>query len=111
MVGGEKFIDAGTEDRVTLAEGGDFIGGDARAPLEAFADGGLELVEVAGMDAGGFPCLDGGEDLERVCPPVDVDGGGVEAESFEFTDGGAEAGDNFRLAVVEKNVVDDGEMG
>ena len=64
VVLGEEVVHALSEGFVALAKGGDFIGRDAGAPLEAFADGGFEVFEVAGVDAGGFPGLDGGEDLE-----------------------------------------------
>ena len=45
------------------------------------------MIEVAGVDARGFPGLNGGEDLERIGPPVIyVDGGGVGVELFRILD-------------------------
>ena len=106
---GEQSVHTIAEFRVTLANGGNFIGSDARAPFETFTDGGFDLVEVAGMDARGFPCLDRREDIEGVSPPVDADDGGGQTERLEFADGGVKAANYLRLAIVEEAVFDDGD--
>jgi hypothetical protein len=64
IVFGEELVHALAEGLVESAQNFYFRIGDARAPFEAFADGGLEMIEVAGVDAGGFPSLNGGEDIE-----------------------------------------------
>ena len=64
VVLGQEVVHALAEGFVKSAQYLDLRIGDACAPFEAFADGGLELFEVAGVDAGCFPGLNGGEDLE-----------------------------------------------
>jgi len=105
----KKFVDARTERYVAPAQSCDFIGCNTRAPFKAFANGRLEAVELAGVDASGLPSLDGREDFKRVRPPVDVDARGPQAEGFKFTDRGVQAIKDRRLAVVEKAVIDDGD--
>ena len=77
---GEEFVHACPEVDVTLAEDSYFIGRDALAPFEAFANGWGNMLEVAGVDARRFPCLDRREDAEGVGPPVDIDDRGTQPE-------------------------------
>jgi hypothetical protein len=65
----EELVHTGAEVLVALAEGGNFGGGETRAPFEPIADGGFELIEVAGVEAGSFRGLDGSQDREGVGPP------------------------------------------
>ena len=56
---GEQLVHARVESGVT--QSGNFICSDARAPFQPLADGGLDAVEEAGVQARGFPCLNGGK--------------------------------------------------
>ena len=60
----QQFVDARAELGVALAQCGQFSVGDACAPLQPLADRGLNLVEVAGVNARCLPRLDGRKDLE-----------------------------------------------
>ena len=84
---------------------------NARAPLEAFADGGLNLVEVSSVNARRLPCLDGGEDLKRICPPARrrrVVLSSPSAWSSRSTL--AKAFEDCGFAIVQERIVDDGEL-
>ncbi len=109
---GEELVHARAKCFVTLAKGGDFLRGDALRPTPGVR--GCEAsnsVEVAGMNPGGLPGLDGRKDVEGLGPPVDVDNGRIQAEGFQFANCGLEAGDNVRLAVEQKTCIDDGNAG
>ena len=60
---GEERVHAGAKCLVAGAERGDGDCAEACAPLEALADGGLELGVVATVDLGCFGGLNGGEDF------------------------------------------------
>ncbi len=79
---GEQIVHSRVESGMAPAQRGDFRCRDARAPLEALADVGLDLVEVAGVKARGLPGLNGREDFRGLGPPDGIDGAGFEAEGF-----------------------------
>ena len=81
---GEQRIDGGAEGSVTRAECGDLVVCDASAPREPLTDGGLELIVMTGVDASGFPRLDGREEVEGAGPVGGVECGAAEAERFEL---------------------------
>ena len=54
LVRGEEIVHTRAKCIVTPAEGRNFIGREACAPLEAIADGGFNLVEVAGVQQRGL---------------------------------------------------------
>ena len=106
---GEELVDAHIECGVELAERGDLGIRDARAPLETFANVRLDEVEMTGVQARGFPGLDGREDRSGVGPPIGMNGAAFEAEGSQFLNDGVEAVDDFRFAIVEEGVRDGGE--
>jgi hypothetical protein len=56
---GKQLIHARTELIVTLAQSGNLIECDPRAPLQPLADRGLEMFEVSLVQDGRLPRLDG----------------------------------------------------
>ena len=62
LMGCEELIHMRPEGFVTFAEATNFDGGQTCAPVQSIADGGFELIEVAGVDSGGFRGLYGRED-------------------------------------------------
>jgi hypothetical protein len=109
LVLSEQFIDACAEIGVALAQSGDLRCGNARSPLKPLANGGLEAVEVAGVQARRLPRLNGRKDLDGLGPKSGIEGVGLETKCFKLADGCVEAGGDLRFAVVEKAVRDGGK--
>ncbi len=61
------------------------------------------------MQARGFRSLKGRKEIDGIRPPVRVDGSSLKSKRLERPNNGAETGDDFRLAIVEKAVGDEGE--
>ena len=96
---------------MALAQGRNFARGQARAPLEPVANGGLKLIEVAGVQSRGLRCLDRREDFNGIRPPIRIDDSSFQSKVLKNEDNFVKAGDDFRLAVVKKAVGDEGEAG
>jgi hypothetical protein len=67
-------VHVGAEELEPAVEFGEVGGGEGGSGLEAILDGGFEVVEVSGVEGGGFGGLDAGEDVAGFGPL----GGGVE---------------------------------
>src|SRR5579864_4460740 len=86
---------------------GQFGVAEPGAPLQPFANGWLNLVEMSGMDARRLPRLDRREDFERPLPPRHIDARTAQAKSVQFVGDFVKARDDLRLAIMEKRVMDD----
>ena len=94
LVRGEELVHARAEIGVTLAQRGDFVGLEARAPLQPITNSRLESIEVAGVDLRRLSGLQRRKDFDRIGPPAGLDGLRFESKSLQFANDAAEAGDD-----------------
>jgi len=87
---------------VAGVESGLFCGGGGSGGGHTGGDGGLEVVEIAVVDNGGFVGLDVGEDFYGVGPVSGVELGEGCAEAFEECGPGGHGAQDVGVAVVEE---------
>jgi hypothetical protein len=109
LMGGEEFVHARAERFVTPSQGGDFGLSEAGAPQEAIPYGRRELIEVAGVNFGGFNGLQGRINFDGISPPIGLDASSFQSKILKVANDAAETGDDLGLAIVKKAVVDKGE--
>src|ERR1700758_150069 len=95
---------------MSLSQSGQFSVGNPRTPLETLTDGWLDFVELSCVNTRCLPSLDGAKNLKRICPPAHIHSRAFEPERIQFTLDTAKSGDDRRIAVVQKLIVNDAKL-